>query len=118
MRLLAIAACLFPLALAACAPPTASAIGDPKTGVALIGQAQCSACHIIPGIAAADGMSGPSLKGFGRRTMIAGMLANTPSNLVAWLRAPQTLSPGNAMPNMNLSAPQARDIAAYLDTLQ
>lgn len=84
----------------------------------MIGQAQCGACHAIPGVAAADGMSGPPLKGFARRTMIAGMLANTPSDLVAWLRAPQTISPGNAMPNMDLSDAQAHDIAAYLDTLQ
>ena len=106
------------VALTACAKPTQSGIGDPKVGAVLIGQAQCGACHAIPGIAAADGMSGPPLKAFARRTVIAGVLANTPANLIAWLRAPQTLSPGNAMPNMNLSEPQARDVAAYLETLQ
>jgi cytochrome c1 len=106
------------LTLTACVQAPQSTLGDPKTGAALIGQAQCGACHAIPGIAAADGMSGPPLKGFARRTMIAGMLANTPSDLVAWLRAPQTISPGNAMPNMNLSDGQAHDIAAYLYTLQ
>jgi cytochrome c1 len=111
------AAIAIALTLSACEQPQSS-LGDPKVGGALIGEAQCGACHAIPGIAAADGMSGPPLKAFSRRTIIAGILANTPSNLAAWIRSPQTISPGNAMPNMNLSDSQARDIAAYLDTLQ
>ena len=118
MRGPAVLVCLFSLTLAACERPLASGVGDARVGAALMGQAQCGACHAIPGIAAANGMSGPPLKGFAGRTIIAGMLANTPDNLVAWLRAPQTISPGNAMPNMNLSDAQAHDIAAYLYTLQ
>jgi cytochrome c1 len=50
--------------------------------------------------------------------MIAGVMANTPDNLVAWLRAPQAAVPGNAMPDMGLSEQQARDAAAYLETLR
>ncbi len=50
--------------------------------------------------------------------MIAGLIANTPSNLVAWLRSPQTVAPGNAMPDMGLSGRQAGDVAAYLEGLQ
>ena len=115
MRTTAAPALAVALTLAACAEPPPSPLGDPKAGVALIGQAQCGACHVIPGIAAADGMSGPPLDGFSRRMMIAGVLANTPANLVVWLRTPQSVSPGNAMPDMNLSEPQARDIAAYLE---
>jgi len=116
LRLGAIAAaCLW---AAACARPSISDVGDAKTGAALIGQAQCGACHAIPGIAAADGLSGPPLKGFAQRSIIAGMLANTPSNLVAWLRDPQKIVPGNAMPDTHLSDAQAQDVAAYLYTLR
>jgi cytochrome c1 len=46
--------------------------------------------------------------------MIAGLLPNTPANLVLWLRHPQSVTPGNAMPDLGLTETQARDIAAYL----
>ena len=38
--------------------------------------------------------------------------------MVTWLRYPQRIVPGNAMPDMQLSEEQARDIAAYLYTLK
>jgi cytochrome c1 len=46
------------------------------------------------------------------------MLRNTPPNLVRWIREPQAVVPGNAMPNMGVSEVDARDIAAYLYTLR
>ncbi len=53
-----------------------------------------------------------------RRTIIAGLLQNTPANMVTWLRAPQDIVPGNAMPDLGLPEEQARDITAYLYTLE
>lgn len=50
--------------------------------------------------------------------MIAGALPNTRSNLVAFLRSPQSVVPGGAMPDMGLTRRQARDAAAYLLTLR
>jgi cytochrome c1 len=38
--------------------------------------------------------------------------------MIKWLRDPQGVVPGNAMPDMGLSEDQARDIAAYLSTLE
>jgi cytochrome c1 len=38
--------------------------------------------------------------------------------MIAWLRNPQKILPGNAMPDMQLTQEQARDIAAYLYTLK
>jgi cytochrome c1 len=106
-------------ALAACwAKPAPSAVGDPSRGAAIIQQVQCGACHEIPGIADAHGLVGPPLTEFGRRTMVAGMLPNTPDALVRWLRDPQGLTPGNAMPDTHLTDRQARDVAAYLYTLR
>jgi cytochrome c len=75
-------------------------------------------CHTIPGIYTARGVVGPPLYFFGRRTMVAGELPNTPENLVRWLRNPPGVEPGTAMPNLGLSDQQAQDIAAYLYTLQ
>jgi cytochrome c2 len=35
-----------------------------------------------------------------------------------WLRHPQQIVQGNIMPDMGMTAPDARDIAAYLYTLR
>ena len=84
----------------------------------LIAQIGCGACHEIPGIRNASGRVGPPLDNIGSRTVIAGVLPNTPDKLVAWLKAPQSIVPGNAMPDMGLNDHDARDIAAYLYRLR
>jgi cytochrome c1 len=43
-------------------------------------------------------------------------LPNTRDNLAAWIRTPQAFKPGVPMPNLGLSANEATDIAAYLDS--
>jgi len=85
-----------------------------ERGPALITQYGCGACHAIAGVANARGEVGPPLTQFGRRAYIAGVLINNPDNLVKWLCAPQSVVPGNAMPNTGLTEEDARDIAAYL----
>lgn len=92
--------------------------GDAGRGAALIRAFGCAACHTVPGVAGANGNVGPPLARFGDRTYIAGMLPNEPGNLVHWLRDPQSVVPGNAMPATGLSEQEARDIAAYLYTLR
>lgn len=92
--------------------------GNPKVGVALIQKFGCGTCHTIPGVADADGQVGPPLNAIARRVYLAGKLRNTPDNMVTWLKDPQAVVPGNAMPDMGVSQEQARDIAAYLYTLQ
>ena len=93
-------------------------IGDPERGALSIQQVGCGACHMIPGISGAQGLVGPPLDHMGKRVFIAGLLRNTPANMVTWLLDPQEIVPGNAMPDMGLSEEQARDITAYLYTLQ
>jgi cytochrome c len=92
--------------------------GDARRAPGLMQGFGCTACHTVPGIANAQGNVGPSLTRFADRTYIAGMLRNTPPNLVRWFRDPQGVVPGNAMPDMGISEAQARDIAAYLYTLR
>ena len=92
--------------------------GDPAHGAALIRDYGCGSCHQIPGVANADGLVGPPLSNIGVRVYLAGMLRNTPDNMVFWLRHPQQVVPGNVMPDMGMSASDARDIAAYLYTLR
>ena len=92
-------------------------------GVAARGHAtilikDCGSCHTIPGVRGANGMVGPPLYFFSRRTYIAGQLPNSPENLVRWVRSPQSVEANTAMPNLGLSEQQARDVAAYLYTLR
>lgn len=91
--------------------------GDAKHGVQVIRDIGCGNCHAIPGISGADGVVGPSLTGVGRRVFLAGVLRNTPANMILWLRTPQKVIPGNAMPDSGLSEKDARDVAVYLASL-
>lgn len=91
--------------------------GNAQNGPKLIVAYGCAGCHTVPGVHGANGNVGPPLTGFGSRTYIAGMLRNSPANLIRWIRDPQGVVPGNAMPNMGVGEPDARDIAAYLYTL-
>ena len=87
-------------------------------GSMLMQQYGCSSCHSISDVGSARGLVGPPLTQFAHRSYIAGVMSNNPENLVKWLREPQRVIPGNAMPNTNLTEQDARDIAAYLYTLQ
>jgi cytochrome c2 len=92
--------------------------GNPQNGATLIQQFGCGTCHTVPGIAGADGDVGPPLTKMARRVYIAGVLHNSPDNMVAWLENPQAVVSGNAMPRMGINRNQAQDIAAYLYTLR
>lgn len=99
-------------------PAVAQQFGNAATGAVLIRQVGCGSCHIIPGIRGAQGLAGPPLIHMSHRIYIAGLLRNTPENMVRWLMHPQSIVRGNAMPEMGLTEAQARDIAAYLATLK
>jgi sulfur-oxidizing protein SoxX len=98
-------------------PPRALAGSDPERGLALIQAKGCAACHAVPGVDWPRGEVGGSLHGFANRPLIAGRLRNQPDTLVAWLRNPPVLAPDTAMPATGLTQGQARDVAAYLYTL-
>ena len=78
----------------------------------------CHACHSIPGVNGAQPQVGPPLAGFAGGALIAGRLANTHDNLVAWIRHPQRIDAGTAMPDLGVSHEHAREMAAYLATLR
>lgn len=99
-------------------PISADRAGDAGQGAALIRQYGCGGCHTIPGIPGAEGMVGPPLNSMGRRIFIAGVLRNSPENMMAWLQEPQRFIPGNAMPDMGISRRDAQDITAYLYSLR
>jgi cytochrome c len=76
----------------------------------------CGGCHTVEGVPQANGLVGPPLDGIGSRAIIAGKLANNPGNMVQWISSPQSVVPGNAMPDMPMTSQQADDIAAFLYT--
>jgi cytochrome c2 len=92
--------------------------GDPQRGRREIVRLQCGACHAIPGVRAARGRVGPPLEGFGNRIYLAGKWPNEPHHLVTWLRDPPRMAPLTAMPALVDDEQSARDIAAYLYTLE
>jgi len=97
---------------------TVAVDGNPAHGKQIIQSYGCGSCHTIPGIRTAHGLVGPPLTSFGRRTMIAGELPNSPDNLIRWIQNPPAVEPKTAMPNLGLTSEQAHDVAAYLYTLQ
>lgn len=119
-----LAAGLLALALGACGKgnveKTAAAMtgGDPEKGKAAIRRYGCQVCHSVPGVEGARGQVGPALDGIGGRSYLAGQLPNTPENLIRWIREPQDVAPGTAMPDMGVTPDDAKDIAAYLYTLR
>jgi cytochrome c2 len=120
-RTLRIATCVVAALISGCKQgPTvaASSASSAERGKITIETYGCGKCHTIPGIRGANGVVGPPLESVARRTYIGGNFPNTPDTLTHWILAPQMMKPKTAMPSLNLSEPQARDVAAYLETLR
>ena len=90
--------------------------GDPWRGEAMFIQYGCGSCHALKDVRTATGMVGPPLDGVALRVIIGGHLANNPNNMEQWIRDPQKVSPGTAMPDLNVGEEDARDITAFLYT--
>lgn len=94
--------------------PAAGLQGDPERGRAALAQHACRTCHMIPGISGPDTYVGRPLAELAERRFIAGGLPNNQSNLVRWIRHPQSIDPHTAMPAMGVSERDALDMSAYL----
>ncbi|HEY1142430.1 MAG TPA: c-type cytochrome [Sphingomicrobium sp.] len=90
--------------------------GDPARGEAMFIEYCCGSCHGLKHVRKATGTVGPPLDGIAIRTMVAGHLDNSPENVERWIREPQAVSPGTAMPDLNVGQRDARDITAFLYT--
>ncbi|WP_332813723.1 c-type cytochrome [Ramlibacter sp.] len=95
-------------------PEVQVAGGDAELGRALIERYGCVACHTVPGIPSYGANVGPPLVHLAERGYLAGVLPNTPGDMVRWLRDPPAVDPRTAMPNLGLSPAEAVHIAAYL----
>ena len=122
------AACLL-LALAllvvidACEPSSSKAPSTPKAradatqrerGRLLLATYGCTACHRIDGMDVPTRNVGPPLDRIAGNSYIGGLLPNNTDALVRWIMAPRRISPGTAMPDLGVSADEARAMAAYL----
>lgn len=92
--------------------------GNAAAGQVALQMYGCHSCHLIPGVPGANSLVGPPLIGWAERSYIAGSLPNEPVHLVQWIRFPQAIEPGNAMPNLGVTEEDALNMAAYLYTLQ
>jgi len=90
---------------------------DPARGRDLVRISGCGTCHAIPGLPGARGTVGPPLTGLRDRAYLAGVLPNRPDDLVSWLMNPPRHAPETAMPDLGLTEEEARDMAAWLYTL-
>jgi cytochrome c oxidase subunit 2 len=95
---------------------------EPSTALQRQGQqvfvsTTCVTCHSIEGTTA-GATHGPDLTHLAaRRTLAAGTLANSPSELRRWIRDPHVFKPGANMPATNLSDADLDALVAYLETL-
>ena len=92
--------------------------GSASRGVAAISRYGCGSCHVIPGVSGASGLAGPPLSGIGNRIYIAGVLQNTPPNMIHWIENPPQVDEHTVMPNLGVTHQDAIDIAGYLYTLK
>jgi cytochrome c oxidase subunit 2 len=78
----------------------------------------CGTCHTVRGVTV--GEPGPDLTQVGVRRMIgAGALPGGVGNIAGWIASSQHLKPGNPMPSYDqLTGPQLRALAAYLESLK
>ena len=96
------------------APRPERASADAMRGRLALSQYACNACHVIPGVTGPDTFVGPPLKDLAARKYIAGHLPNSAANLARWIRDPRRINPQTAMPAMDVTESDARDMAAYL----
>ncbi|WP_233518873.1 cytochrome c oxidase subunit II [Paraburkholderia xenovorans] len=99
-------------------PAAQSADAVALQGRAVFERASCAHCHTVRG-SSAQGTPGPDLTHLmSRETIAAGVLANTPQNLAAWIRDPDALKPGTTMPAVPLSDTDRVAVVRWLRTLQ
>ncbi|SDY87094.1 Cytochrome c, mono-and diheme variants [Citreimonas salinaria] len=89
--------------------------GNPERGRKAMQVHACPQCHMIEGIVGRSDLHvGPPLDDAGARKYIAGVVPNTPENMIRWIMHPQEVDPLSAMPDLGVSEGIARDMAAYL----
>jgi len=104
--------------LTACArEEEAKFAGDAAAGRAALEKYECGVCHFIPGVRGARGQVGPSLGEYRRGPYLSGKHPKTPERVAAWIVDAPAMAPATAMPSVGVTPAEARDIVAYLFTV-
>lgn len=98
--------------------PLRIAGADAELGRRIIASIECGVRHRIPGVAGAVGIVGPPLDAFASRQFIAGVAPNQPWIQVQRVKDAPSIAPRTGMPELPLTAEEARHVAAYLSTLR
>jgi len=100
---------------AATAKPAAPADPAYAAGEKLFMAKGCVGCHSLQAANAPKGMIGPNLANVGARSFIgAGSFKNSDENLARWIQNPQAMKEGVLMPNLGVTAEEAKSLVAYL----
>lgn len=98
-------------------PPAANKSAD--HGRELAAQYGCNVCHVVPGLEGPQGALAPSLAGFASRPLFSmGKVENNAANVAKFIENPASMNPQSSMPPLGIPTGDARDIAAYLETLK
>ena len=100
-------------------PARKTSAGAAARGEHLFMADQCASCHTIRGTSASYGTVGPDLTHLATRSTLAAVtILNRPAELEQWILNPQSIKPGDRMPDLGLSRADASAIVAYLDSLK
>lgn len=108
----AFALLLLLLLVAGCGEPAAGAAGAEVR--ALDRTYGCGTCHAIPGLAGANGRTGPPLTAMARQPYVAGVVPNTREALIRFIVDPAAIDPLSAMPDLDVAPAEAAILADYL----
>jgi cytochrome c oxidase subunit 2 len=89
-----------------------------QRGQEVFQRSACVGCHTVAGTNARAEV-GPTLTHVGSRmTLAAGLIDNTPENMTRWIRNPQAVKPGAAMPAGLIPEEDLPAVVAYLESLK
>jgi cytochrome c oxidase subunit II len=94
------------------------AMDSQRRGQQVFLSSTCVMCHAINGTPAGSNI-GPNLTHVAsRNTIAAATLANTREHLDQWVKDPQSVKPGNRMPQNNLAEADLQSLLDYLQSLK
>jgi cytochrome c oxidase subunit 2 len=88
-------------------------VADP--GELVFRERKCVDCHAIS-VGDDTPRIGPPLAHIAGRKFLGGNLPNTPGNLASWIANPQSILPGNRMPDSHLAADELQELTRFLET--
>jgi cytochrome c oxidase subunit II len=94
-------------------PPQGAAV----EGERLFRERKCSDCHAVSPSDTRP-LIGPPLAHVASRLGLGGDRQNTAENMALWVNDPQSVKPGNRMPDQHLPATEVQSLTAYMESLR